>query len=68
MVVDDLEKLESEQVATTNLDRGTPETALIAKTEAASLEAAIAEPIGTVMSRLARGRAQVIKTIGGKST
>src|SRR5882757_8420025 len=48
MVVDDLEKLESEQVATTNLDRGTPETALIAKTEAASLEAAIAEPIGTV--------------------
>jgi RNA polymerase sigma factor (sigma-70 family) len=96
MVVDDLEKLESEQVATTNLDRGTPETALIAKTEAASLEVAIAElppayretlvlrdvqglgyreisqvtgvPIGTVMSRLARGRAQVIKTIGGKST
>jgi len=96
IVVDDLEKLESEQVATTNLDRGTPETALIAKTEAASLEAAIAElppayretlvlrdvqglgyreisqvtgvPIGTVMSRLARGRAQVIKTIGGKST
>jgi RNA polymerase sigma factor (sigma-70 family) len=96
MVVDDLGKLESEQVATTNLDRGTPETALIAKTEAASLEAAIAElppayretlvlrdvqglgyreisqvtgvPIGTVMSRLARSRAQVIKTIGAKST
>jgi RNA polymerase sigma factor (sigma-70 family) len=96
MVVDDLGKLESEQVAATNLDRGTPETALIAKTEAASLEAAIAElppayretlvlrdvqglgyreisqvtgvPIGTVMSRLARGRAQVIKTIGKKST
>ena len=96
MVVDDLEKLESEQVATTNLDRGTPETALITKTEAASVEAAIAElppayretlvlrdvqglgyreisqvtgvPIGTVMSRLARGRAQVIKTIGAKST
>src|SRR5260221_4641880 len=43
MVVDDLGKLESEQVATTSLDRGTPETALIAKTEAASLEAAIAE-------------------------
>ena len=43
MVVDDLGKLESEQVATTNLDPGTPETALIAKTEAASLEAAIAE-------------------------
>jgi RNA polymerase sigma factor (sigma-70 family) len=96
MVVDDPGKLESEQVAITNLDRGTPETALIAKTEAASLEAAIAElppayretlvlrdvqglgyreisqvtgvPIGTVMSRLARGRAQVIKTIGKKST
>jgi RNA polymerase sigma factor (sigma-70 family) len=95
MVVDDPGKLESEQVAITNLDRGTPETALIAKTEAASLEAAIAElppayretlilrdvqglgyreisqvtgvPIGTVMSRLARGRAQVIKTIGRKS-
>jgi RNA polymerase sigma factor (sigma-70 family) len=96
MLVDDLGKLESEQVGTTNLDSGTPETALIAKTEAASLEAAIAElppayretlvlrdvqglgyreisqvtgvPIGTVMSRLARGRAQVIKTIGGNST
>jgi RNA polymerase sigma-70 factor (ECF subfamily) len=96
MLVDDLGKLESEQVGTTNLDSGTPETALIAKTEAASLEAAIAElppayretlvlrdvqglgyreisqvtgvPIGTVMSRLARGRAQVIKTIGAKST
>src|SRR5260370_8739421 len=93
MVVDDLGKLESEQVATPHLDPGTPETALIAKTEAASLEAAIAElppayretlvlrdgqvlgyrevsqvtgvPSGTVMSRLARGRAQVIKTIGG---
>jgi len=96
MVVDDLGKLETEQAAATNLDRGTPETALIAKTEAASVEAAIAElppayretlvlrdvqglgyreisqvtgvPIGTVMSRLARGRAQVIKTIGGKWT
>ena len=96
MLVDELGKLESEQVGTTNLDSGTPETALIAKTEAASLEAAIAElpsayretlvlrdvqglgyreisqvtgvPIGTVMSRLARGRAQVIETIGGKST
>jgi RNA polymerase sigma factor (sigma-70 family) len=96
MLVDDLGKLESEQVGTTNVDSGTPETALLAKTEAASLEAAIAElppayretlvlrdvqglgyreisqvtgvPIGTVMSRLARGRAQVIKTIGAKST
>jgi len=42
MLVDELGKLESEQVGTTNLDSGTPETALIAKTEAASLEAAIA--------------------------
>ena len=93
-VVDDLEAVESAQVVTTELDRETPETALIAKTDAASLEAAIAElppayretlilrdvhglgyreisqvtgvPIGTVMSRLARGRARVIKTIGRK--
>jgi RNA polymerase sigma factor (sigma-70 family) len=95
VVVDDLEAVESAQVATTDLDRETPETALIAKTDAASLEAAISElppayretlilrdvqglgyreisqvtgvPIGTVMSRLARGRAQVIKAIGRKS-
>lgn len=94
MVVDDLEAVESAQVATTELDRETPETALIAKTDAASLEAAIAElppayretlilrdvhglgyreisqvtgvPIGTVMSRLARGRTRVIKAIGRK--
>ena len=96
VVVDDLEAVERTQVATTDLDRQTPETALIAKTDAASLETAVAElppayretlvlrdvqglgyreisqvtsvPIGTVMSRLARGLAQVIKTIGGKST
>jgi RNA polymerase sigma factor (sigma-70 family) len=95
VVVDDLEAVERTQVATTDLDRETPETALIAKTDAASLETAVAElppayretlvlrdvqglgyreisqvtsvPIGTVMSRLARGRARVIKTIGGKS-
>jgi RNA polymerase sigma factor (sigma-70 family) len=93
-VVDDLEAVESAQVVTTELNRETPETALIAKTDAASLETAIAElppayretlilrdvhglgyreisqvtgvPIGTVMSRLARGRARVIKTIGRK--
>ena len=95
VVVDDLEAVERTQVATTDLERETPETALIAKTDAASLETAVAElppayretlvlrdvqglgyreisqvtsvPIGTVMSRLARGRAGVIKTIGGKS-
>jgi RNA polymerase sigma factor (sigma-70 family) len=72
--------------------RTTPETELIAKADAASLEAAIAAlpaayretmilrdvqglsyreiaevtgvPIGTVMSRLARGRDHVIKAIG----
>jgi RNA polymerase sigma factor (sigma-70 family) len=93
-VVDDLEAVESSQAVTAELDRETPETALIAKTDAASLEAAIAElppayretlilrdvhglgyreisqvtgvPIGTVMSRLARGRTRVIKTIGRK--
>jgi RNA polymerase sigma factor (sigma-70 family) len=95
MVVDDLEAVESAQVVTTDGDRETPETALIAKTDAASLEAAIAElppayretlilrdvqglgyreisqvtgvPVGTVMSRLARGRSRVIRTIGRKS-
>ena len=95
VVVDDLEAVERTQVATTDLDRETPETALIAKTDAAFLETAVAElppayretlvlrdvqglgyreisqvtsvPIGTVMSRLARGRARVIKTIVGKS-
>ena len=94
VVVDDLEAVESAQVVTAQPDRETPEAALIAKTDAAALEAAIAElpaayretlilrdvhglgyreisqvtgvPIGTVMSRLARGRAQVIRTIGRK--
>jgi RNA polymerase sigma-70 factor (ECF subfamily) len=94
VVVDDLEAVESAQVVTTQLDRETPEAALIAKADAASLETAIAElppayretlilrdvhglgyreisqvtgvPTGTVMSRLARGRAQVIKAIGRK--
>jgi len=96
VVVDDLEAVESAQGVTADLDHETPETALIAKADAASLEAAIAElppayretlilrdvqglgyreisqvtgvPIGTVMSRLARGRAQVMKTIGRKSS
>jgi RNA polymerase sigma-70 factor (ECF subfamily) len=89
--VDDLESVEVAQANHGNLDRETPETALIAKADAACLEAAIAAlptsyretlilrdvqglpyreiagvtgvPIGTVMSRLARGRDQVIKTI-----
>ena len=91
LVVDDLESVEIAQANHGNLDRETPETALIAKADAACLEAAIAAlptsyretlilrdvqglpyreiaevtgvPIGTVMSRLARGRDQVIKTI-----
>lgn len=91
LVVDDLESVEAAQANHGNLDRETPETALIAKADAACLEAAIAAlptsyretlilrdvqglpyreiaevtgvPIGTVMSRLARGRDQVIKTI-----
>jgi RNA polymerase sigma-70 factor (ECF subfamily) len=91
LVVDDLESVEVAQANHGTLDRETPETALIAKADAACLEAAIASlptsyretlilrdvqglpyreiaevtgaPIGTVMSRLARGRDQVIKTI-----
>ena len=43
VVVDDLEAVESAQVAVADLDHETPETALIAKADAASLEAAIAE-------------------------
>ncbi len=94
MAVDDLEAVESVQAVTGERDRETPETALIAKIDAASLEAAIGElppayretlilrdvqglgyreisqvtgvPVGTVMSRLARGRARVIKIIGRK--
>jgi RNA polymerase sigma-70 factor (ECF subfamily) len=96
VVVDDIEAVESAQVAGADLDHETPETALIAKADAASLEAAIAElppayretlilrdvqglgyreisqvtgvPIGTVMSRLARGRTRVMKTIARKSS
>ena len=91
VVVDDLEEIERAQPAA-GVDAETPETALIAKSDAARLEAAIAQlptvyrealvlrdvqglsyreiaditgvPIGTVMSRLARGRARVLALLG----
>jgi RNA polymerase sigma-70 factor, ECF subfamily len=94
--VEDLEAIESERATPWDADAETPETALIAKTDAASLDAAIAAlptpfremlvmrdiqglsyreiaevtgvPVGTVMSRLARGRDRVIKTIGRKKS
>lgn len=87
VAVDDLAEVEQAQ-STANVDAATPETTLIAKSEAAHLEAAIAQlpplyretlvlrdihglsyreiagvtgvPIGTVMSRLARGRHRVL--------
>jgi RNA polymerase sigma factor (sigma-70 family) len=96
MVVEDLEAVEAAQPDASGTDDGTPEAALIAKADAASLQAAIADlptayretlilrdvqglayreislvtsvPIGTVMSRLARGRNRVIKTIGRKAS
>jgi RNA polymerase sigma factor (sigma-70 family) len=89
LVAEDLEEVETAQI---DLRSETPETALIAKTDATCLQAAIAALpiayrealilrdvqglsyreiaevisvlIGTVMSRLARGRARVIKTTG----
>jgi RNA polymerase sigma-70 factor, ECF subfamily len=92
LVVEDLEGVEAAQANAGDPDRETPETALIARADAARLQAAIAAlptsyretlilrdvqglsyreisevtgvPIGTVMSRLARGRDQIIKTIG----
>jgi RNA polymerase sigma factor (sigma-70 family) len=93
--VEDLEGVEAARVTPGDPERATPETELIAKADAASLEAAIAAlpaayretmilrdvqglsyreiaevtgvPIGTVMSRLARGRDHVIKTIGSSA-
>jgi RNA polymerase sigma factor (sigma-70 family) len=92
LAVEDLEGVEAAQVVPGDPERETPETEMIARADAASLQAAIAAlptsyretmilrdvqglsyreiaevtgvPIGTVMSRLARGRDQVIKTIG----
>jgi len=91
LVVEDLEAVETAQANPGEPDSETPETALIAKADAADLQAAITAlptpyretmilrdvqglsyreiaevtgvPIGTVMSRLARGRNRVIKTI-----
>ena len=92
LAVDDIEDVETANAKPGDPDSETPETALIARADAASLQAAIMAlptayretmilrdiqglsyreigevtgvPIGTVMSRLARGRNQVIKAIG----
>jgi RNA polymerase sigma factor (sigma-70 family) len=92
LAVEDLEDVETANAIPGDPDSETPETALIARADAASLQAAIMAlptayretmilrdvqglsyreigevtgvPIGTVMSRLARGRNHVIKTIG----
>jgi RNA polymerase sigma factor (sigma-70 family) len=90
--VEDIEDVETANAKPGDPDSETPETALIARADAASLQAAIMAlptayretmilrdvqglsyreigevtgvPIGTVMSRLARGRNIVIKAIG----
>jgi RNA polymerase sigma factor (sigma-70 family) len=94
VVVDDLEAVERSQANPGEAAQETPETALIAKADAARLSAAIAAlptpfretvvlrdlqgldyreiaevtgvPIGTVMSRLARGRSRLIAHIGSE--
>jgi len=94
VAVDDLEAAETAQAIPGDPNAETPETALIAQTESARLEAAIARlpnpfretlilrdvqgldyreiaqvtgvPIGTVMSRLARGRGRLIAELGRK--
>ena len=92
LAVENLEEVETANAKPGDPDSETPETAVIARADAASLQAAIMAlptayretmilrdvqglsyreigevtgvPIGTVMSRLARGRNHVIKTIG----
>jgi len=92
LAVENLEDVETANAKPGDPDSETPETAVIARADAASLQAAIMAlptayretmilrdvqglsyreisevtgvPIGTVMSRLARGRNHVIKTIG----
>jgi len=96
LVIEDTETVESAQSAAWDAQVETPETALIAKTDAARLETAIAAlpspsretvllrevhglsyqeiakvteaPIGTVMSRLARGRNRLLAAIGKKTS
>jgi RNA polymerase sigma factor (sigma-70 family) len=96
VAVENLEAVAEAQVTPGNFDSETPEAALIAKADAARLEAAIAAlptpfretlvlrdvqgldyreiaevtgvPIGTVMSRLARGRGRLIADIGRKES
>jgi RNA polymerase sigma-70 factor, ECF subfamily len=94
VTVEDLESVEAAYAKPADRGGETPEAALIAKTDAEQLRAAIAAlptpfretlvlrdiegldyreiaeatevPIGTVMSRLARARARLIATIGGR--
>lgn len=96
VAVEDLEAVENEQAIPGNPEIETPETVLIAGTDAARLEAAIAAlptpfretlvlrdvqglnyreiavvtgvPLGTVMSRLARGRDRLIAEIKGSGS
>ena len=94
--VESLEDAERLQAIPGDVNAETPESALIAKANAAQLDAAISSisaplreavvlrdvhglsyreiaevvgvPIGTVMSRLARGRSQVMARLGGKAS
>ena len=96
VAVEDIEAVELAQAIPGDPNAATPETALIAQTDAARLDAAISGlpipfretlilrdvqgldyreiaevtgvPIGTVMSRLARGRSRLIATIGRKES